>query len=92
MNTLFISKKCYQDLLNHAKVHYPYECCGLLSGKFERAEHFWILHNQLKSSKRFLVKPDDLLNVIDQIKHQKEQLLANFILTHIRTALLQRPI
>ena len=64
-----ISQKCVDEIRRHAERDYPYECCGLLIGKFEdggnkvATETYGISNAREEEAKRnrFLIRPEELL-------------------------------
>ena len=64
-----ISQKCIDGIRHHGAGDYPYECCGLLLGKFESdgrkivTETYAISNAREEAARRnrFLIQPEELL-------------------------------
>jgi proteasome lid subunit RPN8/RPN11 len=75
---LIISKKHWQEMLNHVQQNAPLESCGLLAGKNERVERVIFIRNQAQSPVRFVMDPYDQLKAFDWIESNQLDLLGIF--------------
>jgi proteasome lid subunit RPN8/RPN11 len=64
---LSISRKHWQDMLDHVDRHAPLEACGLLAGKHSRVESVIYVRNRAQSPVRFVMDPYEQLQAFEQI-------------------------
>jgi [CysO sulfur-carrier protein]-S-L-cysteine hydrolase len=75
---LSISKKQWQEMLDHVARHVPLEACGLLAGKNDRVQEVIFVRNQAQSAKRFVMDPYEQLKAFDWIEANSLDLLGIF--------------
>lgn len=63
-------------MINHCKKEFPFEACGILSGKNGIASTVWKMKNQDQSANSFSMSLTDIANVFEQIEKRKEEVLA----------------
>lgn len=59
-----------KNMLQHAYDSLPYEACGIISGKKDKAVKFYPARNELKSQSRYNINPDDLYRIIMDIEEK----------------------
>lgn len=75
---LTISKKHWQEMLDHVSRHAPLESCGLLAGNQGRVESVIPVWNQAQSAVRFVMEPYEQLKAFEQISSNGLELLGIF--------------
>jgi proteasome lid subunit RPN8/RPN11 len=75
---LTLSRKHWQEMLDHVHQHAPLEACGLLAGKHERVERVITVQNQAQSPVRFVMEPYEQLQAFDWIDSNGLELLGIF--------------
>ena len=75
---LTISKKHWQEMLDHVAQQAPLEACGLLAGKNDRVEKVILIPNQAQSPVRFVMDPYKQLQAFDWIESNDLDLLGIF--------------
>jgi proteasome lid subunit RPN8/RPN11 len=75
---LIISRKHWQEMLEHVHKHVPLEACGLLAGRHDRVEKVITVLNQAQSPVRFVMEPYEQLQAFDQIDSSGLDLLGIF--------------
>jgi len=75
---LTISKKHWQEMLDHVAQQAPLEGCGLLAGKNDRVEKVILIPNQAQSPMRFVMDPYEQLHAFDWIESNDLDLLGIF--------------
>lgn len=75
---LTISKKHWQEMLDHVHQHVPLEACGLLAGKHDQVEKVIKVQNQAQSPVRFVMEPYEQLQAFDWIDSNELELLGIF--------------
>jgi len=73
-----ISKKHWQEMLDHVHRQVPLEACGLLAGKRARVEEVITVRNQAQSPVRFVMEPYEQLQAFDWIDSNELELLGIF--------------
>ena len=73
---IVITATCYNEIINHGIMNYPYEVCGLLSGTNNKVLSVWKLENELKSDRRFYVGEKAVAKNLKSIANKNEMLLA----------------
>lgn len=73
---IYISKKIYDQMIEHGRNTLPYEACGLLSGNNNYICSWWPLWNEAQSTKRFYVSKDVVEHTIRDIDLQNEHVIA----------------
>jgi proteasome lid subunit RPN8/RPN11 len=75
---LILSKKHWQEMLEHIDKHVPLEACGLLAGKHDQVERVITVQNQAQSPVRFAMEPYEQLEAFDWIDSNGLDLLGIF--------------
>src|SRR5215510_2227320 len=75
---LSISKKQWQEMLDHVARHVPLEACGLLAGKNDWVEEVIFVRNQAQSPDRFVMDSYEQLKAFNRIESNKLDLLGIF--------------
>jgi proteasome lid subunit RPN8/RPN11 len=75
---LTISRKDWQEMLEHVQQHAPLEACGLLAGRQHRVEKVIRVRNQAQSPTRFVMEPYEQLKAFDWIEAHGLDLLGIF--------------
>ena len=75
---LIISRKHWQEMLDHVDKHAPLEACGLLAGRYDRVEKVIAVRNQAQSPVRFVMEPYEQLQAFDWIESTGLDLLGIF--------------
>jgi [CysO sulfur-carrier protein]-S-L-cysteine hydrolase len=75
---LTLSRKHWQEMLNHVESHAPLEACGVLAGKQERVEKVILVRNQAQSRVRFVMDPYEQLQAFEWIDSRGLDLLGIF--------------
>ena len=75
---LIISRKHWQEMLEHVDKHVPLESCGLLAGRHNRVEKVIAVRNQAQSPVRFVMEPYEQLQAFDLIDSNGLDLLGIF--------------
>jgi proteasome lid subunit RPN8/RPN11 len=75
---LTMSRKDWQEMLDHVHQHVPLEACGLLAGKHDRVEKVITVQNQAQSPVRFVMEPYEQLQAFDWIDSNGLELLGIF--------------
>ncbi|WP_269084371.1 M67 family metallopeptidase [Brevibacillus choshinensis] len=70
-----ISKAVWREMLNHCLAEQPFEACGLLSGKYGRAETLWKMANVDRSPDSFAMDSRQIQQVFHLISKRGEQLV-----------------
>ena len=69
-----------EDLLNtiidHARLEYPLESCGILAGKNGKITKFYPMANTKKSSSCYLMEPEEQVRVFQEIEKEGLELSA----------------
>jgi len=65
--TLELSNALLREMITYVDQHAPYEACGLLAGKMDRAEKMIGVLNQVQSPVRFVMDPYEQLHAFDWI-------------------------
>jgi len=73
-----LSRKHWQEMLNHVESHAPLEACGVLAGKQERVEKVILVRNQAQSPVRFVMDPYEQLQAFEWIDSRGLDLLGIF--------------
>src|SRR5678815_657542 len=60
--TLELSNALLREMITYVDQHAPYEACGLLAGKMDRAEKMIGVLNQAQSPVRFVMDPYEQLH------------------------------
>ena len=75
---LIISRRHWQEMLDHVDQHAPLEACGLLAGKQEQVENVISVRNRAQSPVRFVMEPYEQLQAFDWIASHGLELLGIF--------------
>ncbi|MBI5048282.1 MAG: M67 family metallopeptidase [Deltaproteobacteria bacterium] len=62
---LYFPKNIYHEIIGHAKLAYPYECCGALIGKGKKVVNCRLMENinKERANDRYEINPKELLQV-----------------------------
>ncbi len=77
-HTLSISRKLWQEMLDHVSEHAPLEACGLLAGKHDKVKKVLLVRNQAQSPVRFVMDPYEQLQAFNWIESNGLDLLGIF--------------
>lgn len=75
---LTISRRHWQEMLDHVERQMPLEACGLLAGISDRVEEVIRVRNQAQSPVRFVMDPYEQLKAFDWIDSHGLELLGIF--------------
>jgi proteasome lid subunit RPN8/RPN11 len=86
---LQLSSKHHEEIFDHGQRDYPYECCGLLLGRFDdggnkvTCETYSISNAREETAKRtrFLITPDELLRA-ERYASEKDLEVVGFYHSH----------
>jgi len=56
------------EMIAHASVDFPLECCGILAGKEDRISHLYRMKNTDKSRVSYLMDPREQIKVFKEIR------------------------
>ncbi|MBA2226894.1 M67 family metallopeptidase [Thermogemmata fonticola] len=77
---LLVPQGLHFQLIHHARLALPHECCGLLAGRIHRGQafvtHVFPLGNALASPTAYLTDPRDLLHAFRSLRQLRCDLLA----------------
>lgn len=73
---MYLSYELRQALITHCTKEFPYEACGLLSGRYGIAQTCWPMVNQDKSEYSFSMAISDIEKVFQKIEDQNEEVMA----------------
>lgn len=71
-----ITREHKKKLIEHAQVASPYECCGILVGNDDSATHLYPITNTSTNRHRYLMDPQQHLDVILESEKHGRELLA----------------
>lgn len=72
---LTIPKSIYDEILIHAHLEHPNECCGLLVGKGEQISKQYSMTNTHHSPVSYLMDPKEQFNVFKEIREEGTELI-----------------
>jgi len=75
-NKVIISDLLLKEVIEHARIHLPYESCGLLAGTNNIISSFWKLENEVKSENRFFVQKKVVEKTFSNIEERSECVIA----------------
>lgn len=77
---LYLSKKIYNEIINHAKNSYPHEGCGVLVGRDKKVVRIYLLENinKERANDRYEINPGDLLRVEKEAKKDGLEVIGFF--------------
>lgn len=78
MNSLFIKRDIYYQILYYCLSQKPLEACGLLSGSNYMINTLWPIENIDKSPVSFTMNEAETKKALDKIKEKNEKLYAVF--------------
>ncbi|MGH2955843.1 MAG: Mov34/MPN/PAD-1 family protein [Solirubrobacterales bacterium] len=78
-----ISKRIYEEMLEHAREEAPNECCGLIGGVVGEARTVYRAKNAEASPLRYNLDPQDQFRIMTEIEDRGEELAAIY---HSHTA------
>lgn len=78
-----ISKRIYEEMLEHAREEAPNECCGLIGGVDGEAHTVYRAKNAEASPLRYNLDPQDQFRIMTEIEERGEELAAIY---HSHTA------
>lgn len=70
-----IEKRYIDDMLSHALLESPNECCGILAGSDGRIEKLYRCTNAEKSPYRYNLEPKELLQIWREVEEKRWQFL-----------------
>ena len=73
---LTITREHKQKLIEHAQQASPNECCGILAGNDDSATHLYPITNTSTNLRRYLMDPQQHLNVTRESREHGRELLA----------------
>lgn len=78
---LLLSRKIYDELVNHAISGAPFEICGIISGETSendtrKAGKIYRMTNTDKSERTFLMDPKEQLKVMKGMRNNNEEMVA----------------
>lgn len=77
--TVDFPKALRQEMLKYAESQLPLEACGIVSGNQDgKPLRFFHARNELKSSTRYTVHPEDLLRIFNLLEENQEILWGIF--------------
>lgn len=69
INRMIIPESIWCEIIEHAKIEYPVEACGIIAGKGWRAEKFYPMKNIDNSGEHFMMEPAEQFKVIKDIRN-----------------------
>jgi proteasome lid subunit RPN8/RPN11 len=75
---LTLSRRHWQEMLEHVDQQLPLEACGLLAGKTDQVEKIIPVQNQAQSAVRFVMEPYEQIQAFDWIESNGLELLGIF--------------
>jgi proteasome lid subunit RPN8/RPN11 len=73
---LRITAGVLEAMISHCQAETPLEACGLLSGRGNLAMACYRFRNALRSEVKYDVAPDELIQVIQQLRERREDIVA----------------
>ncbi len=73
-----IKKQHFEEILVHCEKQAPIEACGFLAGNEKHSQKVYLIENELKSSTRFRMLPQQQLNALLDIDALELEILAIF--------------
>jgi len=78
-STVAIPQKLCCEMLEHARTQLPLEACGIISGSQQgKPLKFFPTRNELESTTRYNVHPEDLLRIFNYLEKNEEILWGIF--------------
>jgi len=78
-NPVIIPRDVYERMLEHARRELPFEACGVISGNpGKEAENYYPARNELKSTTRYNIEPEDLYRIIMDIEEKGHEIWGIF--------------
>ena len=71
-----ITREHARDIIEHARAANPHECCGILTGNDDTASHLYRITNVSTDPHRYLMDPQEQLNVMLESRKHGRDLLA----------------
>ena len=71
-----IPKSIYHRMIEHAKMEWPMECCGILSGKEKTVEKAFELKNTEESPDQYSMSPRDQLKAFEEMEKESMEIIA----------------
>lgn len=75
---MILSKRHWQEMLDHVERQLPLEACGLLAGTQDRVTDVILVQNKAQSPVRFVMDPYEQLKAFDWIESNGLELLGIF--------------
>jgi len=76
---VYLPKNLCREMLQYAREQLPLEACGILSADWEgRPLQFFPARNELQSSTRYNVHPEDLLRILTLLEENKQEIWGVF--------------
>jgi len=76
MSMVRIPKSIYHRMIEHAKMEWPMECCGILSGKEKTVEKAFELKNTEESPDQYSMSPRDQLKAFEEMEKESMEIIA----------------
>lgn len=73
---IVIPKGIYEKMIGHGEDMLPYEACGMLSGNNNNIKSIWPFRNEAKSTNRFFVSKNVIIETLRKIALKKEEVIA----------------
>ena len=85
LETIEIEQRVLQEMIGHAQVEYPLECCGLLSGVDPLIDEVTPTANLARRPCEFFIAPQDLFACMRRVRSESRQFLGIYH-SHISSA------
>ena len=82
---LRIERRYADEIISHAMVEDPNECCGILAGSGDDVSHLYRITNEVRSPVRYQMDPQEQLNAMLDSERNGWELLA-FYHSHTHSA------
>ena len=79
-----IARGLYEEIIEHARVEAPNECCGMIAGRGDDVVKLYRATNIEHSHLRFMIDPKEQLRIDQDIEHAGLELTAIYH-SHTRT-------
>ena len=66
------------QMIDHAKAEYPYECCGMIAGKDERVDKIVTMKNELRSSVEYSMDDAQIKSEIEKLDDEGHDLIGGY--------------
>lgn len=76
-SSIRIPRSIIDEIIEHARIEQPRECCGLLGGRGSQAFTVYPLQNKSpEPEKRYFAAPEDLFEAMKQMRTAEDSLIA----------------